>query len=46
MYKIVLIRHGESEWNKKGLFTGWTDVNLSEKGLAEAHEAGIFLKKD
>ena len=45
MYKIVLIRHGESEWNKKGLFTGWTDVNLSEKGLAEAHEAGIFLKK-
>lgn len=45
MYKIVLIRHGESEWNQKGLFTGWTDVNLSEKGLAEAREAGAFLRK-
>lgn len=45
MYKIVLIRHGESEWNQKGLFTGWTDVNLSENGFREAREAGVYLKK-
>jgi 2,3-bisphosphoglycerate-dependent phosphoglycerate mutase len=44
MYKIVLIRHGESEWNKANLFTGWTDVDLSEQGLREAHEAGKRLK--
>lgn len=44
--KLVLIRHGESEWNKLNLFTGWTDVNLSEKGIEEANEAGILLKEN
>ena len=42
--KLVLIRHGESEWNKANLFTGWTDVELSEKGQEEAREAGRVLK--
>ncbi len=46
MHKLVLIRHGESEWNKLNLFTGWTDVELSEKGVAEAHRAGKTLKKE
>lgn len=45
MYKIVLIRHGESVWNKANLFTGWTDVDLSEKGVLEAKEAGRRLKE-
>ena len=45
MHRLVLIRHGESEWNKANLFTGWTDVDLSEKGLQEAAEAGIALKE-
>lgn len=45
MYKIVLIRHGESEWNKANLFTGWTDVDLSPKGKDEAKEAGKRLKE-
>ena len=45
MYKIVLIRHGEST-NKENRFTGWTDVDLSEKGLKEATEAGQLLKKE
>ena len=45
MYKIVLLRHGESTWNKKGLFTGWTDVGLTKKGIEEAKEAGKILKK-
>ena len=40
MYKLVLIRHGESEWNKLNLFTGWTDVDVSDKGVEEAHLAG------
>ena len=40
--KLVLIRHGESEWNKLNLFTGWTDVELSEKGVEEAQDS---LKK-
>jgi len=44
MMKLVLIRHGESEWNKLNLFTGWTDVDLSEKGHEEAKEAGRLLK--
>lgn len=44
--KLVLIRHGESEWNKLNLFTGWTDVELSEKGVGEAKEAGKLLKKE
>lgn len=42
--KLVLIRHGESEWNKLNLFTGWTDVGLSDKGVIEANEAGFALK--
>ena len=42
---LVLIRHGQSEWNKKNLFTGWTDVDLSEKGEREALQAGLELKK-
>ncbi len=46
MRKIVLIRHGESEWNKLNRFTGWTDVALSEKGIEEAKKAGKLLKKE
>jgi 2,3-bisphosphoglycerate-dependent phosphoglycerate mutase len=45
MIKIVLLRHGQSVWNEKGLFTGWTDVNLTKKGREEAAEAGRELKK-
>ncbi len=45
MYKVVLIRHGESAWNKENLFTGWTDVDLSEKGVSEAHTAAKLLKE-
>ncbi len=45
MYKLVLIRHGESVWNKANLFTGWTDVDLSEKGIEEAKTGGKLLKK-
>ncbi|HEX7811321.1 MAG TPA: 2,3-diphosphoglycerate-dependent phosphoglycerate mutase [Burkholderiales bacterium] len=45
MNKIVLLRHGESVWNKENRFTGWTDVDLSEKGLEEAREAGKVLKE-
>jgi 2,3-bisphosphoglycerate-dependent phosphoglycerate mutase len=45
MYKVVLLRHGESVWNKENLFTGWTDVDLSEKGKEEAKEAGRVLKE-
>jgi 2,3-bisphosphoglycerate-dependent phosphoglycerate mutase len=43
MYKIVLLRHGESVWNKENRFTGWTDVDLSEKGIAEAQTAAKLL---
>ena len=46
MKKLVLIRHGESLWNKENRFTGWTDVDLSEKGREEAKKAGEFLKKE
>jgi 2,3-bisphosphoglycerate-dependent phosphoglycerate mutase len=46
MYKVVLLRHGESIWNKENRFTGWTDVDLSEKGLAEAMKAGEVLRKE
>ncbi|NLE57526.1 MAG: 2,3-diphosphoglycerate-dependent phosphoglycerate mutase [Planctomycetes bacterium] len=46
MYKLVLLRHGESEWNKQNRFTGWTDVDLSETGIKEATEAGAVLKKE
>ena len=41
---LVLVRHGQSEWNLKNLFTGWKDPDLSEKGVAEAHAAGARLK--
>jgi 2,3-bisphosphoglycerate-dependent phosphoglycerate mutase len=44
--KLVLLRHGESDWNKQNRFTGWTDVDLSETGLAQAKEAGEVLKRD
>lgn len=44
--KLVLVRHGESEWNKLNLFTGWTDVDLSEKGIEEAKEGGKNLLKE
>lgn len=46
MYKLVLLRHGESVWNRENLFTGWTDVDLSEKGVEEAVEAGKVLKHE
>ncbi|RPF26498.1 2,3-bisphosphoglycerate-dependent phosphoglycerate mutase [Georgenia muralis] len=44
-YTLVLLRHGESEWNAKNLFTGWVDVPLSEKGVAEAKRGGELLKE-
>ncbi|HPC81749.1 MAG TPA: 2,3-diphosphoglycerate-dependent phosphoglycerate mutase [Thermoanaerobaculaceae bacterium] len=43
MFTLVLLRHGESTWNKENRFTGWTDVDLSERGIEEAHEAGRLL---
>ena len=43
MYKVVLLRHGESTWNKENRFTGWTDVDLSEKGIIEARNAGKIM---
>ncbi len=46
MKKLVLIRHGESQWNRENRFTGWHDVGLSEKGVAEAIEAGRTLKQE
>lgn len=46
MKKLVLLRHGESVWNKENRFTGWTDVDLSERGMKEAHEAGKVLKEN
>ncbi len=46
MHKVVLLRHGESVWNKENLFTGWTDVDLSERGIEEAHEAGRLLREE
>ena len=46
MHKVVLIRHGESEWNRENRFTGWKDVDLSPKGVEEAHAAGKLLKKE
>lgn len=46
MIKLVLLRHGESQWNKENRFTGWTDVDLSEKGVEEAKEAGNVLKEN
>jgi 2,3-bisphosphoglycerate-dependent phosphoglycerate mutase len=46
MHKLVLIRHGQSEWNKENRFTGWKDVDLSDKGKEEAHAAGRLLKAE
>nr|HPO27803.1 2,3-bisphosphoglycerate-dependent phosphoglycerate mutase [Petrotogaceae bacterium] len=46
MYRIVLLRHGESQWNKENRFTGWTDVDLSEKGVEEAKKAGRILRHE
>ena len=46
MKKLVIVRHGESTWNKENRFTGWTDVDLSEKGRQEAREGGEVLKKE
>jgi 2,3-bisphosphoglycerate-dependent phosphoglycerate mutase len=43
-YRLVLLRHGESDWNAKNLFTGWVDVGLSEKGRAEATRGGVLLR--
>ncbi|MBN2312893.1 MAG: 2,3-diphosphoglycerate-dependent phosphoglycerate mutase [Sedimentisphaerales bacterium] len=45
MIRMVLIRHGQSTWNKENRFTGWTDVDLTEQGIREAHEAGVILKE-
>ncbi|NPV56856.1 MAG: 2,3-diphosphoglycerate-dependent phosphoglycerate mutase [Anaerolineae bacterium] len=45
MYTLMLLRHGESVWNKENLFTGWTDVDLSEQGIAEAKNAGKLMKE-
>ena len=46
MKRIVLLRHGESTWNKENRFTGWTDVDLTEKGIADAHKAGELMKEE
>ncbi len=46
MHELVLLRHGESQWNKENRFTGWTDVDLSGKGVQEAKEAGAYLKNE
>jgi 2,3-bisphosphoglycerate-dependent phosphoglycerate mutase len=46
MYKIVFMRHGESLWNRENRFTGWADIDLTEKGMAEAREAGRVLKEN
>ncbi|RMF02218.1 MAG: 2,3-bisphosphoglycerate-dependent phosphoglycerate mutase, partial [Alphaproteobacteria bacterium] len=43
---LVLVRHGQSEWNKKNLFTGWKDVDLTPEGEAEARKAGALLKRE
>ena len=45
MKKIVLLRHGESTWNRENRFTGWTDVDLTEKGVEEARQAGRLMKE-
>ena len=46
MYKLVLIRHGESTWNLENRFTGWTDVDLTETGISQAKNAGILLRNE
>jgi 2,3-bisphosphoglycerate-dependent phosphoglycerate mutase len=45
MYKVALLRHGQSTWNQENRFTGWKDVDLSDQGVAEAHEAGRLMKE-
>ncbi len=45
MSKVVLLRHGQSTWNKENIFTGWTDVDLSDRGIEEARQAGIALRE-
>jgi 2,3-bisphosphoglycerate-dependent phosphoglycerate mutase len=45
MHTVVLLRHGESDWNRENRFTGWTDVDLSDKGVAEAHEGARLLRE-
>lgn len=44
-FRVVMVRHGESEWNDKNLFTGWYDAQLTPKGIAEAEQAGLTLRK-
>ena len=46
MYKLVLVRHGQSTWNLENRFTGWTDVGLTDQGVAEAHSAGHLLREE
>ena len=46
MKKLILVRHGQSEWNLKNLFTGWTDVDLTEQGIQEAKQAGKTLLQE
>ena len=46
MIKLILVRHGESQWNLENRFTGWTDVPLSKRGIEEAESAGLILKND
>ena len=46
MYKLVLMRHGESQWNLENRFTGWTDVDLTERGREEALRAGALLRDE
>ena len=46
MFTLILLRHGESTWNRENRFTGWTDVDLSDKGVREARQAGTVLKKE
>ena len=46
MYKVVLLRHGESQWNLENRFTGWTDVDLTTKGEEEARQAGVLMKQE
>ena len=45
MNKLVLLRHGQSQWNLENRFTGWKDVPLTEKGIQEAKNAGLLIKK-
>ena len=46
MQKLVLLRHGQSVWNLENMFTGWADVDLSDHGMVEAHNAGKLLKAE